>query len=66
VLLQGVRDAVDGNEPSVNPRERRIALKQIKDKRAQANLEKSAAFLEENTKKIRRSNPTQRTAIQRD
>ena len=50
-LLQGVRDALEGNDPLASSRERRVALKQIKDKRAREHLEKSRAFLAENGKK---------------
>ena len=51
ILLQGAKDAIDGNKPQVNSRERRQALKDIKAKRAQDNLEKAQAFLAENAKK---------------
>jgi FKBP-type peptidyl-prolyl cis-trans isomerase FklB len=51
VLLQGAKDAIEGNRPLVNSRERQLALKAVKAKRAQENLEKSQAFLAENAKK---------------
>jgi FKBP-type peptidyl-prolyl cis-trans isomerase FklB len=47
ILLQGVKDAIEGNRPKVNSRERRQSLADIKQKRAQENLEKSQAFLAE-------------------
>ena len=51
LLLQGVNDAIDGNKPLVRTTGRNKALAQIREQRAQHNLEKSQAFLAENTKK---------------
>ncbi|MEN8178828.1 MAG: FKBP-type peptidyl-prolyl cis-trans isomerase [Pseudomonadota bacterium] len=51
ILLQGATDAIEGNKPLVNSRERQKALKAIKVKRTQENLEKSQAYLAENGKK---------------
>ena len=51
VLLKGVEDAISGGKPLVNTRQRQAALKQIKEMRAQHNLEQSLAFLAANTKK---------------
>ena len=51
VLLKGAEDAVSGSKPLVKPTQRAAALKQIKEKRAQASLEQSQAFLAENAKK---------------
>jgi FKBP-type peptidyl-prolyl cis-trans isomerase len=50
MLLQGAKDAIEGNNPKVNSRERRQALAEIKAKRAQDNLEKSQIFLAEKAK----------------
>jgi FKBP-type peptidyl-prolyl cis-trans isomerase len=50
MLLQGAKDALEGNRPKVNSRERRQALAEIKEKRAQDYLEKSQAFLAEKAK----------------
>jgi len=47
VLLQGIKDAMEGNEALVKPAERRKALHQIKVQRAQRNLEQSRAYLAE-------------------
>ena len=51
LLLQGVNDAIDGNKPLVKTTGRNKALAQIREQRAQHNLEKSQAFLAENAKK---------------
>ena len=51
ILLQGAKDAIEGDKPLVNSRERHQALKEIKQKRNQEYLEKSQAFLAENGKK---------------
>ena len=51
VLLKGVEDAISGGKPLVNTRQRQAALKQIKEMRAQHNLEQSQAFLATNLKK---------------
>jgi FKBP-type peptidyl-prolyl cis-trans isomerase FklB len=51
VLLKGVTDALSGAKPQFKPSERRKALVDIKNKRAQENLERSQAFLAENAKK---------------
>jgi FKBP-type peptidyl-prolyl cis-trans isomerase FklB len=50
MMLQGAKDAVEGNKPRVNSRERRQALAEIKEKRAQEYLERSQAFLAEKAK----------------
>ena len=50
-LLQGAEDAISGGKALVRPTQRAAALKQIKEKRAQASLEQSQAFLAENAKK---------------
>lgn len=50
-LLQGAKDAVSGGKPLVKPTQRAAALKQIKEKRAQANLEEAQAFLAANAEK---------------
>ena len=47
-LLQGAEDGVSGNKALVKPTQRAAALKQIKEKRAQANLEQAQAFLSAN------------------
>ena len=44
-LLKGAEDAVSGGKPLVKPTQRAAALKEIKEKRAQANLEQAQAFL---------------------
>ena len=51
LLLQGVKDAIEGNKPLVKTSSRTKALSQIKAQRAQDNLEASQAFLAENAKK---------------
>lgn len=51
VLLKGIEDAMTGGKPLVSTRQRQVALKQIKDLRAQHNLEQSQAFLDANEKK---------------
>jgi FKBP-type peptidyl-prolyl cis-trans isomerase FklB len=51
VLLKGVEDAISGGKPLINTRQRQAALKQIKEARAQANLEQSRAFLTANANK---------------
>ena len=51
LLLQGIRDAVDGNKPLVKTTSRNKALAQIRAQRAQHTLEQSQAFLAENGKK---------------
>ena len=51
LLLQGIRDAVDGTKPLVKTTSRHKALAQIKAQRAQDLLEQSQAFLAENGKK---------------
>ena len=50
-LLKGAEDGVSGRTPKVNTRQRAAALKEIKEKRAQANLEQSQAFLAANAEK---------------
>ena len=50
-LLQGVKDALEGNRPQVDARKRLSALNKIRDKRADEQLAKSQAYLAENTKK---------------
>ena len=50
-LLQGAKDAVSGGKPLVLPTQRAAALKQIKEKRAQANLEEAQVFLAANAEK---------------
>jgi len=44
-LLKGAEDAVSGSKALVKPTQRAAALKEIKEKRAQANLEQAQAFL---------------------
>jgi FKBP-type peptidyl-prolyl cis-trans isomerase FklB len=51
VLLRGVEDAISGGKPLVNTSQRQAALKQIKETRAQHNLEQSQTFLAANAKK---------------
>ncbi|NNJ94054.1 MAG: FKBP-type peptidyl-prolyl cis-trans isomerase [Halobacteria archaeon] len=51
LLLQGINDAIDGNKPLVKTTGRNRALAQIRQQRAQRNLEQSQAFLAENAKK---------------
>jgi FKBP-type peptidyl-prolyl cis-trans isomerase FklB len=51
VLLKGVEDAISGGKPLINAHQRQVALKQIKEMRAQNNLEQSQAFLGANAKK---------------
>jgi FKBP-type peptidyl-prolyl cis-trans isomerase len=51
LLLQGVKDAIDGNKPLVKTTSRNKALAQIRAERVQHNLEQSQAFLAENAKK---------------
>ena len=51
LLLQGIRDAVDGNKPLVKTTSRNKALAQLREQRAQDALEQSRAFLAENGKK---------------
>jgi len=50
-LLRGAEDGVSGNKALVRPTQRAAALKQIKEKRAQANLEQAQAFLTANAEK---------------
>jgi FKBP-type peptidyl-prolyl cis-trans isomerase FklB len=51
ILLQGVRDAMDGNEPFVDSNIQRQALASIQQQRAEDNQRKGEAFLAENAKK---------------
>lgn len=51
LLLQGVKDAIEGNKPLVKTTGRNRALAQIREQRLQHNLEQSKAFLAENAKK---------------
>jgi FKBP-type peptidyl-prolyl cis-trans isomerase len=51
LLLQGVKDAIEGNKPLVKTTGRNRALAQIRAQRLQHNLEQSRAFLAENAKK---------------
>jgi FKBP-type peptidyl-prolyl cis-trans isomerase len=51
LLLQGVKDAIEGNKPLVKTSGRNRALAQIRAQRLQHNLEQSRAFLAENAKK---------------
>ncbi len=51
VLLKGVEDAISGGKPLINTHQRQVALKQIKEMRAQHYLEQSQAFLAANGKK---------------
>ncbi|WP_455202987.1 FKBP-type peptidyl-prolyl cis-trans isomerase [Kaarinaea lacus] len=51
VLLKGVKDAISGDKPLINNRQRQVALKQIKEMQAQQYLEQSQAFLSANSKK---------------
>jgi FKBP-type peptidyl-prolyl cis-trans isomerase FklB len=50
-LLKGVDDALEGSKPLVSRTGRSAALAEIREKRAQENLEKSQAFLAENALK---------------
>jgi len=50
-LLQGAEDAISGGKALVRPTQRAAALKQIKETRAQANLEQAQAFLAANAEK---------------
>ena len=50
-LLRGAEDAVSGGKALVRPTQRAAALKQIKEMRAQANLEQAQAFLTANAEK---------------
>jgi FKBP-type peptidyl-prolyl cis-trans isomerase FklB len=50
-LLRGAEDGVSGSKPLVRPTQRAAALKQIKEMRAQANLEQAQAFLAANAEK---------------
>jgi FKBP-type peptidyl-prolyl cis-trans isomerase FklB len=50
-LLRGAEDAISGDKALVRPTQRAAALKQIKEKRAQANLEQAQAFLTANAEK---------------
>ena len=50
-LLRGAGDSLSGNKALVNTRQRSAALKQIRDMRAQENLEQSRAFLTRIAKK---------------
>ena len=51
LLLQGIKDAIEGNKPLVKTTGRNKALAQIREQRVQRNLEQSQAFLDENAKK---------------
>jgi FKBP-type peptidyl-prolyl cis-trans isomerase FklB len=51
LLLQGIKDAIEGNKPLVKTTSRNKALAQIREQRVQHNLEQSQAFLAENAKK---------------
>lgn len=51
LLLQGVKDAIEGNKPQVKTTSRNKALAQIRAQRLQHNLEQSHAFLAGNAKK---------------
>jgi len=51
VLLRGVSDAMSGAKPEITSRQRRAALKEIRQQRAQENLEQSLAFLQANAQK---------------
>jgi FKBP-type peptidyl-prolyl cis-trans isomerase FklB len=50
-LLRGAEDGLSGGKALVKPTQRAAALKQIKEKRAQANLEQAQAFLATNAEK---------------
>ena len=50
-LLKGAQDGLSGGKPLVSTLQRQAALKQIRELRAQANLEKSQAFLAANAEK---------------
>ena len=50
-LLRGAEDAISGDKALVRPTQRAAALKQIKEMRAQANLEQAQAFLAANAEK---------------
>jgi FKBP-type peptidyl-prolyl cis-trans isomerase FklB len=51
MLLKGVEDGMSGGKPLINTRQRQAALKQIKETRAQENLEQAQAFLAANAEK---------------
>lgn len=51
LLLQGIKDAMEGNKPLVKTTGRNRALAQIREQRVKHNLEQSQAFLAENAKK---------------
>jgi FKBP-type peptidyl-prolyl cis-trans isomerase len=51
MLLQGIKDAMAGNEPFIEPAIQRHALASIKQQRAEDNLRKGEDFLAENAKK---------------
>jgi FKBP-type peptidyl-prolyl cis-trans isomerase FklB len=51
LLLQGINDAIEGNQPLVKTTSRSKALAQIRAQRTQDLLEQSRAFLAENAKK---------------
>jgi FKBP-type peptidyl-prolyl cis-trans isomerase FklB len=51
VLLKGAEDGMSAAKPLVDARQRQLALKQIQETRAKANLEQSQAFLAANAKK---------------
>jgi FKBP-type peptidyl-prolyl cis-trans isomerase FklB len=51
LLLQGVKDAIEGNKPLVKTTSRNRAIAQIRAQRLKQNLEQSHAFLAENAKK---------------
>lgn len=50
-LLKGAEDGLAGRTPAVDARQRSVALKEIREKRAQENLEQSQAFLAANAEK---------------
>jgi FKBP-type peptidyl-prolyl cis-trans isomerase FklB len=51
LLIQGVKDGIEGNKPLVKTTSRQKALAQIREQRAKDNLAQSQAFLAENAKK---------------
>jgi len=51
ILLQGINDALAGNEPLIDAGTQRQALAWIQQQRAEENLRKGESFLAENAKK---------------
>jgi FKBP-type peptidyl-prolyl cis-trans isomerase FklB len=51
ILLQGINDALAGNEPLIDKRTQHQAMAAINNQRAEENLHKGKAFLAENAQK---------------